>query len=108
MAMPDVANSIETTFADHGFDAAMLELGAELEALASQRYIQGVFVAVPFAMAGEVDKAVAWLETAYEQRDPMMPYIATMASTSRIAGDARFERILALMNLSSPEGVAGP
>ncbi|MEO1204536.1 MAG: hypothetical protein AAFX10_17660, partial [Pseudomonadota bacterium] len=32
MAMPGVANSIETTFADHGFDAAMLELGAELEA----------------------------------------------------------------------------
>ena len=106
--MPELADKIESGFAEGGFDSAMLQLGAELEALASEQYIQGVFVAVPFAMAGDADRAVYWLETAIEQRDPMMPYIGTLASIGRIADDKGFERILAKMNLSLPDRTAGP
>jgi tetratricopeptide (TPR) repeat protein len=108
MGLPNVIDKIEHGYAENGFDGAMLELGAELEVLAEQQYIQAVFIAVPFAMAGDVGKAVEWLETAYEQRDPMMPYIGTMAGIGRIADDPRFVRILEKMNLSLPENSNGP
>ena len=103
----NVADIIERSYAENGFDGAMLELGAELEILAEQQYIQGVFVAIPYAMAGDVGNAVEWLETAIEQRDPMMPYIGTLAGTSRITDDPRFTRILEKMDLSLPDDSGG-
>ena len=102
VGIPNVADKIEQEFAENGFESAMLALGAELESLARQQYIQGVFIAMPFAMAGDATKAVEWLEVAFEQRDPMMPYIGTLAGTARIAGDPRFAQILAKMDLSLP------
>ncbi len=108
LGMPNVTDKIERGYAESGFDGAMLELGAELEILAEQQYIQAVFIAMPFAMAGDVDKAVEWLETAFEQRDPMMPYISTIAGIVKIADDPRFAGILEKMNLSLPEKSIGP
>ena len=102
-----VADIIEQSFAESGFDGAMLELGAELEILAEHQYIQGVFVAMPYAMAGDVGKTIEWLETAIKQRDPMMPYIGTLAGISRIDDDPRFARILEKMNLSLPDNSGG-
>ena len=102
VGIQEVADIVERSFAENGFDGAMLDLGAELEVLAEQQYIQGVFVAMPYAMAGNVDKAVEWLQTAIEQRDPMMPYIGTFPSNSRIADDPRFANILEQMNLALP------
>jgi tetratricopeptide (TPR) repeat protein len=103
MGMPNVIDAIERGYAENGFDGAMLELGAELEDLAEQQYIQPVFIAMPFAMAGDAGKAAEWLETAFEQRDPMMPYISTMAGIARIEDDPRFTGILAKMNLLLPD-----
>ena len=108
VGLPDVAQNIEVDFAKNGFDSAMRELGADLEALSEQQHIQGVFVAMPFAMAGDTDKAVEWLEVAFEQRDPMMPYIGTFPSTVRIADDPRFAEVLSRMNLSMSESSSAP
>lgn len=103
MGMPDLVDDIERSYARIGFDGAMLELGTKLEVLAERQYIQGLFVAMPFAMAGNVDKAVQWLEVAIEQHDPMMPYIGTMAGVAKISKDPRYARILDKMNLSLPD-----
>ena len=72
-------------------------------------YYQGAHVAVhPIGSDGSVgDPPVEWLETAYEQRDPMMPYIGTMAGIAKIADDQRFAGILEKMNLSLPENSIG-
>ncbi len=103
VGMPDVAHRIERDFAENGFESAMTQLGLELERVAERQYIQGVFVAMPFAMAGDADKALYWLEVAFEQRDPMMPYIGTLAGTARIADDPRFAGVLSKMKLSPPQ-----
>jgi len=101
VGMPDVADTIERSYAEKGFDGTMRELGTELEILAERRYIQGVFIAMSFAMAGDTAKAVDWFENAYDQRDPMMPYIGTLAGVARIQEDVRFAGVLEKMNLSS-------
>ncbi|MEM7280390.1 MAG: hypothetical protein AAF438_01985 [Pseudomonadota bacterium] len=103
VGLPNVAQKIETDYAENGFDSAMRTLGVELEVLSGQQHIQGVFVAISFAMAGDAGKAVEWFEVAFEQRDPMMPYIGTIASTVRIADDPRFAGVLSKMNLSLSE-----
>lgn len=108
VGVPDVAQKIEVDFAANGFESAMLALGVELEALAAEQHIQGVFVAMPFAMAGDAGKAVEWLKVGFEQRDPMMPYIGTIPSTGKIADDPRFAEVLSGMNLSLPESFSRP
>jgi TolB-like protein/tetratricopeptide (TPR) repeat protein len=108
VGVPDVAQQIEVDFAANGFESAMLALGVELEALAAEQHIQGVFVAMPFAMAGDAGKAVEWLKVGFEQRDPMMPYIGTIPSTGKIADDPRFAEVLSGMNLSLPESFSRP
>ena len=52
MGLPGITQGIERGYADDRFNGAMLELATELEALARQQYVQAVFIAVPFAMAG--------------------------------------------------------
>ena len=103
IGIPGVDDKIDRGFAERGFDGAMLQLGAELESLAEQQYIQAAFIALPFAMAGDVEKAVQWFETAIEQRDPMMPYMSTIAGIARIEDDPRYAEILGRMNLSLPD-----
>ena len=102
MGMPEIGAEIERSFAQDGFEQAMLQLGENLEVVAEQQYIQGVFVALPFVMGGDADTAVKWLETAIEQHDPMMPYMGTLAGVERLADDPGFAGILARMNLSLP------
>jgi len=108
VGMADLNDYIDRAYADHGFDGAMRLLGEELERRAEDQFIQGVFIAMPFAMAGDAGKAVEWLQVALGQRDPMMPYIGTLAGISRIENDPRFAEILDIMNLSLPGPAGGP
>ena len=100
MGMTDMADELDRSYQSGGFEQAMLELGRVLESVAEQRYIQGTFVAMPFAMAGDSATAVEWLEKAFEQRDPMLPYVGTMGGAAGLAGDPGYSEILRKMNLS--------
>lgn len=103
MGMPGVADNIEASYAERGFDGAMLELSAKLEALADEQYIQAVFIALPLAMGGDMAKAAEWLERGFEQRDPQMPYVGTIRSFVKMTDDPRYAKILTKMNLSVPD-----
>ena len=53
--------------------------------------------------AGKHDEAVAWLERAYEQRDPEMPYISSGDRWYKPLGDnPRFIALLEKMKLPLP------
>jgi TolB-like protein/tetratricopeptide (TPR) repeat protein len=102
MGIPEVVEKIEQVYAEHGYDRAMREVGEKLEALAAERYIQAVFIAVPFAMTGDAVKTAKWLDKGFEQRDPQMPYVSTLGSLFVVADDQRYQEIMAKMNLASP------
>jgi len=104
MGLPNVVEGMKRGYADDGFEGAMLQLAAELEALAQQQYVQAVFIATPFAMAGNAGKAVEWLEKGLEQHDPQMPYVGSLGAFHRITNDPGYQQILTKMNLSVPEG----
>jgi TolB-like protein/lipoprotein NlpI len=101
MGMPEVVETIAQVYAEHGYERAMRELGENLEALAAERYVQALFVAAPFGMIGDADKATSWLEKGFLQHDPQMPYLGCQGGWYLVADNPRFVKILEKMNLSS-------
>ena len=52
-----------------------------------------------FIKAGEIDRALEWLERGYERRNPNMPYISVAPVFDRVRDHSRFQAILRRMNL---------
>ncbi len=59
------------------------------------------YVAQLYARAGEKERALEWLERAFANRDPNMPYLLLPRYDS-LRDDPRFQDLLRRMNL--PEG----
>lgn len=81
-----------------GFKGAML---AAAEALVEQNkstYIPAVEISALYEMGGDMDAAIEWLEIAYDQHDPTMPYIGAVPLFS--GSDPRYHELLRRMNLS--------
>ncbi len=56
-------------------------------------------IAKIYAYRGEIDRAFQWLDTAYNQHDPLMPWIRSDPMLRNIQDDPRFAAILDRMNL---------
>jgi hypothetical protein len=56
-------------------------------------------VATVYAYFGATDQAFAWLERAYRQRDPLLPYIKGGNIVRSLQGDPRYKALLRKMNL---------
>ena len=56
-------------------------------------------IAEGYAYRGEVDKAFAWLDRAYQQRDPGTPEFKTDPLMKSLRQDPRFTEILKRMRL---------
>jgi hypothetical protein len=61
--------------------------------------VPAVDLAGMFLRAGEQDRALDWLDRAYETRDPMLPYISAHPIYDPIRGSDRFQALLRRMNL---------
>jgi adenylate cyclase len=75
-------------------------------ATALKRFIQGhgseqpYIVATAYAYSGATDQAFDWLERAYRQRDPLMPYIKGEVLVRSLQRDPRYKAFLQKMKLS--------
>ena len=66
----------------------------------SQHSTEAAFqIAETFAWRGEKDKAFAWLERAYQQRDGGLSDIKTDPPLAGLRSDPRYEAFLRKMNL---------
>jgi serine/threonine-protein kinase len=99
MGWPDVAEALKKGYAESGY-AAALRRAAELET-AKYGDLPGVAIdaANNYAMAGDNPRALDWLEKAYEQRDPNVPYISCMPIFDALRSEPRFKALLRQMNL---------
>jgi tetratricopeptide (TPR) repeat protein len=57
-------------------------------------------IAEAYAYRGEVEKAFAWLDRSYRQRDPGTPELKTDPLMKTLRGDQRFAKLLKRMHLS--------
>jgi len=57
-------------------------------------------IAEAYAYRGEVEKAFAWLDRSYRQRDPGTPELKTDPLMKTLRQDPRFAKLLKRMHLS--------
>ena len=74
-------------------DSALAEL--------TERFADNAAVAIAKAHAyrGEIDAAFRWLDTGYEQHDPLIPWIRSDPMLANLRKDPRFAGMLERMNL---------
>ena len=68
-------DALDRGYEASGFEGAMLAAAAVLADLSKTTYIPAVEISALYQMGGEIDTAVNWLEIAYDQHDPTLPYI---------------------------------
>jgi tetratricopeptide (TPR) repeat protein len=93
-----VVDALDRGYEAGGFEAAMLTAAAVLADLSKSTYVPAVEIAALYQMGGEVDTAVNWLEIAYDQHDPTLPYIGAAPFFGGIAPD--YHDLLRRMNLA--------
>lgn len=101
-------DALDQGYRDGGFQGAMLAAAEVLVELNRSTYIPAVEISALYEMGGEIDAAMEWLEIAYDQHDPTMPYIG--AAPLFAGDDPRYQDLLKRMNLHHwvKHGETGP
>jgi TolB-like protein/tRNA A-37 threonylcarbamoyl transferase component Bud32/Tfp pilus assembly protein PilF len=74
---------------------------ADYEAARSRTtFIHAWDIAIWYATARDNDDAITWLERAYTEHDPTMPYLDAHPAFKRLHGDPRFQNLVRRMHLS--------
>jgi len=73
----------------------------QLQTLRGQRYVSGYFLAVLYAALGAKDDALAWLQTAYEDRDDELVSLAVDPLLDSLRADPRFIALLRRVGVGS-------
>ena len=95
----EVEEALSRGYAEGGYLAA-LSLAAETLAARSRRaHVSPSRIARLYACAGENDLALDWLERAFEQREPNLPYIGVVPTYRGLRDDPRFSDLLRRLNL---------
>jgi hypothetical protein len=62
-----------------------------LEKATDQKYVPSYAIALIYAGLGDKDKAITWLQRAYEDRSTGMAFLRTDPELSNLHADPRFE-----------------
>jgi TolB-like protein/Tfp pilus assembly protein PilF len=88
-------------YAVAGRSSEALNMVAQLEQMAKQRYISAYDFAVIYAGLGEADKAFTWLEKAYEERSTWLALIKADSRFDAFHSDPRFQSLLKRLGLAA-------
>jgi len=95
----EVEEALTQGYAQSGYRGAMRRAADLLAARARKTYVLSFDVAVLYAIAGENDQALEWLEKGLELRDPVMPYVDAYVEFAPLRSNPRFQDLLRTMNL---------
>jgi TolB-like protein len=101
MVDPQSVKSLEQGYSKDGFRGALLLLAERLVELWTNnpnQFFAPTDIAMLCSLAEETDKAIYWLEQAYNFRDPNLPYLL-LPTYDNIRNDSRFHDLCQRMNL---------
>ena len=98
----EIAEVMAQGYEEDGYSGAMTSAAETMEALSKQAYVSPFSIAMMYALAGDKEKTIEWLERGYEMRDPMMPYISIF-TFDLLDDDPRYQDLLRRMNLRKQE-----
>jgi TolB-like protein/Tfp pilus assembly protein PilF len=96
--LPDLDAVMTEGFSEGGFEGAMRRAADALSVLADKVEVRPIDVADLYLFAGDMGRALDWLENGYEARDPAMPYICVTPEYDSLRTDPRFQDLLRRMN----------
>ncbi len=85
-----------------GPQAAMIRAAEKLIERSRTRFVKPNHMVHLFTKAGDIDRAIEWLERSYATRDHEIAYATAYWLTDKLKGDPRFHAFLKKMNLPSP------
>src|SRR4030095_1760619 len=74
-AFPDITKILDDAYKQEGYEGAMRQLAQILEFVKGQEYFPPTNIAKYYAYAGDKDKAIEYLQEAYEDRDSGIVHI---------------------------------
>ena len=95
---PESIEAIDEGFKEGGFKGAEMKLADLLSLRSESSYIASIIIAIQYCLAGDPDKGMLWLEKAYEEHSPNMPYLLSPVFDI-VRDDPRFREIAGKMNL---------
>ena len=98
---PHAIASLGHAYAITGNRDAALRMLAELEALAKRKYVPAYNVAFIHAGLGDHDRALAWLEKAYQERFIVLTWVKVDPIFDPLRSDPRFIDLLRRLNLAA-------
>jgi TolB-like protein len=96
---PETAEILETKYKEMGFEASMLSVGEAMAELAEKQHVPLGRITTLYILGGEYEKAIDWLEYAYEQSDPNAPYAGVSIKNKNVRNHPRFQALLRRMGL---------
>src|SRR5262245_38530212 len=95
----EVVEALDRGYAEGGYARAMVLAAEKLAVLSGTVYVHYTEIAGMYAEAGKTGEALAWLEKAYDVRDPNTPTINVIPHFAGLRSDPRFRELLRRMNL---------
>jgi len=99
MGLAPVVEIMEEGYETGGYFEAMRGAAESMASAAQEQYIQPYWLAILFAIAGEKEKCLDWLEKGYETKDPMHAYFTELELRGMIHDEPRYQDLLRRMNL---------
>jgi tetratricopeptide (TPR) repeat protein len=94
----DPGGGLDRTFATQGYRAAMRQVAELIKARGESVYVNPTDVAFAYQSAGDRERAIDWLERAYEARDPNLPYLR-WAGFDTLRSNPRFHALVRKLKL---------
>jgi len=90
---------LREAYKESGFKAHSRKHAELLQAQAKEKYISPIFIAMDYAMIGEKELALLWLDKAYKERSSWLPETNVDPVWDNLRDDPRFKDLLKLLNL---------
>ena len=94
----EVEEALVRGYAEAGYPRAMNLAAEALAARSAKTFVRSGTIAKMYLFAGKENKALDWLEKAYETRDPNLPYVRVVPIFDSVRSDPRFQDLLRRMN----------
>jgi len=94
----EVVTALKTGYQKAGYQEGMKRAADTLSSRAQRSHVAGVRIARVYAHAGEADKAIFWLQRAYEANETPLAHLRVAWDWDELRADPRFQDLVHRMN----------